>query len=273
MKILFINHSAERCGVADYGRRVFDILKPYMDITYCDTKPDFTGYDIALYNYHYATMPDVKFIDKRVKHVVLFHEAHLPSRPDQVINVTELPRPLFENMHLVDMKHEIPVIHSFGFGFPDKDYPRICSLVKEQYSKAIIGFNIPFAQFGDNEGKLAMTEIAKCKEILKDTEIFLHVNSDFMSSYDLLQFLKFSDIILFLYKPSHGRGISSATDYALSVGKPIGISNSEMFRHLPREICVDNTLLKDLTIEPLRKVWEENSNERFVQAIKNALNG
>lgn len=270
-RILFLNHSAERCGVADYGRRVFDILQPHMDITYCDTYPDYTGYDTALYNYHYATMPVIRFTDPGVKHIVLFHEAHLDYDPDQVINVRDLPRPLFENLDLIDVKNEVPVIGSFGFGFPEKDYPRICQLVKDQYSKALIRLNIPFAQFGDNEGKLALGEVVKCMDILKGTEIVLHVDYDFLEPPQLLEWLNLNDINLFLYTYSKGRGISSATDYALSVRKPIGISNSEMFRHLPREICVDNVLLKDLTVEPLRKVWEENSNERFVEAIKNLL--
>lgn len=270
-KILLLNHNSQRCGVADYGRRLFAILKPHMDIDYCDTIPDFTGYDIALYNYHYATQPNASSENRSVKHIALFHEAFLNFSPDEVINVTDLPRPLFENLNLPTVVNEVPVIGSFGFGFPDKDFPRICKLVVQQYHEAIIRFNIPFAQFGDDNGYLAKSEVEKCKKKLSGTNIKLEVNHNFLPDNDLLQWLNGNDINLFLYKESHGRGISSSTDYALSVRKPIGISNSEMFRHLPKDICVDNILLKDLTIDPLRQVYEHNSNQRLVDTIKDLI--
>lgn len=271
-RILFLNHAAQRCGVADYGRRLFAILKKSdLDITYCDTTPDFPGYDIALYNYHYATMPEVTFSEKGIRHVALFHEAHLDYDPDQVINVRELPRPLFEGFKNTVIFVACPVIGSFGFGFPEKNFPGICQMVKDQYPKAMIRLNIPFAEFGDKEGILAKQEADKCRAILEGTNIHLSVNHDFLSAPELLRWLSMNDLNLFLYTYSKGRGISSATDYALSVRKPIGISSSEMFRHLPREICVDNTALKDLSIEPLKKVWEQNSNARLVETLKNLL--
>lgn len=282
MKILFINHNSLRCGVADYGRRVFDILKPHMDITYAeitynyqhDGSVSFHLYDLILVNYHYATLP---FLQKiyGIKTVALYHEALYPDFFDKVIAVQDLPRPLLENtwFHRA-LFPPLPVIGSFGFGFPDKNFPRICELVKEQYTEAIILLNIPFAEFGDNDGNLARSEADKCREILAGTNIGIDITHDYKSPEDLLCWLSLNDINLFLYKPSHGRGISSTIDYALSVKRPIGVSNSEMFRHLPREICVDNISIPDLIkqgIEPLRKVYEDNSNEKFVSKIKELI--
>jgi hypothetical protein len=97
---------------------------------------------------------------------------------------------------------------------------------------------------------------------------------DFLSDYDLLAMLAGNDINLFLYKDSHGRGISSATDYALSCGRPIGISSSEMFRHLPREICLDNHSIKELIaqgIQPLQKTYADNSNKILIEKLKQYL--
>src|SRR5687768_16891698 len=96
MRILFITRRSERCGVADYGKRLFDILKTGMDITLCETEADVdpSGYDIALYNYHYATLPFITTDHPGVKHIALFHEAHLNHEFDKVIPVESLPRPI-----------------------------------------------------------------------------------------------------------------------------------------------------------------------------------
>ncbi len=271
MRILFITNKDQCCGVADYGRRLFAILKDHLNITLCETneQPDDTGYDVLLYNYHYATIPFVK--KESIKQVVLFHEAHLNFQPDVVVNVAELPRPLFENINLPTFKNEITIIGSFGFGFPDKNFPGIATLVKQQFENAIIRLNIPFAEYGDKFGYLAKQEVEKCREILEGTNIELMVTHEFMAHETLLQWLNQNDINVFLYNPSQGRGISSATDYALSARKPIGVSSSEMFRHLPKEICLDNKSIPELLqsgTDPLRKVYEDNTNEKLIDMIK-----
>lgn len=269
MKNLFINHNAERCGVADYGRRLFTILREHMDIEISDTEQE--GYDTILYNYHYATCQPKKM---EAKQIALFHEAHLNFEFDKVISVSELPRPLFNGYEPQQTINHIPVIGSFGFGFPDKGYTRICELVKEQFSEATIKLNIPFAEFGDKEGTGAKQQADKCREILENTLIKLEVCHQFWSQIHLLNWLASNDINLFLYQPSHGRGISSTIDYALSAKRSIGVSNSEMFRHLPPSICVDNVSIPELIakgIEPLREVYEANSNEKLVAKIKEVI--
>lgn len=267
-KILFINHNAERCGVADYGRRLFDVLQPHMDITTSHEERE--GYDVILYNYHYATCQPKKM---EAKQIALFHEAHLNFEFDKVVSIQDLPRPLLD-IQLPVIRNSIPTIGSFGFGFPDKDFPRICELVKEQYDEAMILLIIPFAEFGDIDGTSAKAEVEKCKVILKGTNIKLMTSHHFWPSDKLVKWLALNDINLFLYKPSIGRGISSVIDYALSARRPIGVSNSEMFRHLPKEICVDNKTIPELiaqSLEPLQKVYAENSNEKLVGAILECL--
>lgn len=275
-KILFITHKEEKCGVADYGRRLFSILQPHMDITYCDTEPNYEGYDIALYNYHYATLPNVTADNKSVKHIALFHEAHMNFNPDLIINVADLPRPLIEPYTFPSINCDVPVIGSFGFGFPGKGFSRICSMVKEQFKEAIVKFNIPFAHYGDADGHHAMNQVDKCKTILDGSNIQLRINHKFLQQDELLFWLSWNTINLFLYPYTKGRGISSSTDYALSAHRPIGISSSEMFRHLPREICVDNISIPELIekgIGPLKNVYIENSNEKLVSKIKSILYG
>lgn len=276
-KILFVTGKAERCGVADYGKRLYAILKDHLDITFCEAEQEsdinYTGYDIAIYNYHYATLPFISSSNRTVKHIALFHEAHMNFSPDRTVNVADLPRPLTEGRlePVRSLYKDTPLIGSFGFGFPGKGFSRICNLVKEQFTKAIVRFNIPFAHYGDNDGHHALSQADKCSKILEGTDIKLEVVHQFLPQRWLLDWLSFNDINLFLYQSSTGRGLSSATDYALSVRRPIGISSSEMFRHLPREICLDNISIPELIakgIEPLKQVYEDNSNARLIEKIK-----
>lgn len=275
MRILFINNNKAQCGVYDYGLRAFNILTKAFDITYIEASVGFEyipGYDIYLYNYHYATMPfltDDLLRKFPVKSVIIFHEAHLKISPNEIL--TTNIRPLID-CELPMIKNNIPTIGSFGFGFPDKNFSKIAEEVASQYETAIIRLNIPFAEFGDKDGYLAKREAEKVRNILKGTKIEVQINHNYLNQTELLDFLNSNDVNLFLYSPSHGRGLASATDYALSVKKPIGVSNSEMFRHLPLEICIDNTPIKELSIEPLKKFYEENTNEKLINYYRQAFN-
>lgn len=140
-----------------------------------------------------------------------------------------------------------------------------------QYDEAVIRLNIPFAEYGDRDGQLAKREAARCAEIVRGTKVRLEVDHDYLSQVALLTFLRSNDINLFLYKQSHGRGISSAIDYALSAYRPIGVSNSEMFRHMPPGVCIDNTPIKDLNMQQILPMYEEHSNKRLIEKYKQCL--
>lgn len=275
MKILFISRKAKQCGVADYGLRLFAILQPHFDIAYREVdnaeECNAEGFDTVLYNYHYATLPFVKddMLDKTKRHIAIYHEAHMHFTPDAVIDTSI--RPLFEGGLPSLSVNPIPVIGSFGFGFPDKNFPRIAEEVCVQYDEAVIRLNIPFAEYGDRDGQLAKREAARCAEIVRGTKVRLEVDHDYLSQQDLLTFLRSNDINLFLYKQSHGRGISSAIDYALSAYRPIGVSNSEMFRHMPPGVCIDNTPIKDLNMQQILPMYEEHSNKRLIEKYKQCL--
>lgn len=245
-----------------------------MDITLCecDAMPDLTGYDIALYNYHFSTLPFVNCENKAVKHIALFHEAFQNFTPDAWIPVTELPRPLFPALNEGLRCQSWPtVIGSFGFGFPDKNFPAIARMVRRDFEWAILRLNIPFAEFGDSDGAMARAVAAQCAEILNGTEIQLRVTHDFMDQDKLIQWLQGNDLNVFLYDQTMRPGLASAPDYALSVRRPLAISSSQMFRHLPSSICVDNISLPRLIaagIQPLKEVYEANSNERLIEQMK-----
>lgn len=282
MKILMISRKAKQCGVADYGLRLYDILKHefiirYVEVTdaenYLASVADYKP-DVVLYNYHYATLPFIKddILDRSIKHYAIFHEAGLNFTPDRVIDTSI--RPLFESNPLARNDNPVITVGSFGFGFPDKNFPGIAKIVKQQYTEAVIRLNIPFAEYGDRDGYLAKREAAKVRAELEGTNIKLEVNHDYLSQHDLLSFLRGNDINLFLYSQSHGRGLSSATDYALSAYRPIGISNSEMFRHLPAELQVENNSIDYLItnwFNILRPVYDTHSNAKLIERFRQWL--
>lgn len=305
-KILFISRKAERCGVADYGRRVNSALqKSSLFETHwaeIESAQEYVEWynkvipDLVLYNYYPVILPFVTddFIApiRHIPHVTVYHEVGFAFSPNAIIDIDSTkedkpeenyftsPRPLFENVELKDFPpNEIPTIGSFGFGFPDKNFPKIAELVCSQYDKAKIRLNTPFATFGDAEGDRAKAEVEKMRQIIANSgkDIELEVTHEFLEHIDLLNFLKQNDINIFLYDPHQTRSLSGSIDYALSVRKPIGISRSWMFRHInwvTPSIYVDERPLKDIIadgIEPLKPIYERHSNKALLEKYEYAL--
>lgn len=280
MRILFISRAALRCGVVDYGKRLFSILQKEFDIHYREvlSARDFIQAfdeirpDIVLYNYYCSILPFItdELLKTRrgAKHIVIYHEASIDFTPDATIGT--LPRPVYEIELPPSRSNDVMTVGSFGFGFADKNFQGIAELVKSQYSKAIIKLNIPFAEFGDDNGASARTEAKKVQDVLKGTDIQLIIDHSFLSPQDLIMSLNQNDINLFLYSPMVGRGYSSAIDYALSARKPIGLSDSYMFRHLPDEMRVTHKSIETLVREGVPpKVYEDNSHEKVLETYRN----
>ena len=281
MNVLILSQLGYQCGVSDYGDRLYNALKKSTKInfTYSD-KLELEGIDAVLYNYHNATLPQITdsyLLDKRhVKHIALHHEGGMSFTPDKIINVEDMPRPV-NDYSFINEINETPTIGSFGFGFYNKNYYKIAELVKEQYTKAKIRVNIPFAYYGDADGRNAIAEVQKMRDVVEGTEIELEVNHDYLSHLDLVTFLNQNDINIFLFNEMAGRGLSSSIDYALEAKKPIGISHSYMFRHLlgvSSSIFVDEVTISkiiDKGIEPLKPIYQDHNSDKLLQYIENEL--
>jgi hypothetical protein len=307
-KILFISRKAERCGVADYGRRINSVLQTstlfitnWVEI---ETAEEFTlafnemQPDLVLYNYYPIILPfitDEFLSDKRhVPHVALYHEVGLAFTPTAIIDVDStlpdnleslhfsVPRPLFDNFKddNTSTHNDIITIGTFGFGFRDKNFPKLAQLVCEQFDNAKIRINTPFATFGDADGQSARNEIEKMKYVIANSgkNIILDVNHDFLEHEDLLNFLRGNDINIFMYEPFNDRSLSGSIDYALSARRPIGISRSWMFRHInwvKPSIFVDEMPIIDIIkngIEPLQPIYEIHSTTQLLLKYEYILN-
>jgi len=307
IKVLFISRKAEHCGVNDYGKRVNKILQTssILDIYFAEieTAEEYVNWynevapDVVLYNYYPTILPFItdNFIApiRHIPHIAVYHEVGFGFSPNGVIdidstkpenednNMFSSPRPLFDYSEPVEELPNLwPTIGSFGFGFPDKNFPKIAELVCSQFEKAVIKLNIPFATFGDVDGNMARTEADKVRMVIEQSGnngIELEINHNFLEHGDILHFLKHNDINVFLYDKHETRSLSSTIDYALSVKKPIAISNSAMFRHIKSttpSICVDDLTLPEIIangIEPLKPFYEQHSNKKLLEKYEYAL--
>jgi len=312
MKVLFLNHKIENCGVYQYGKRMIDILLLDTTIQYIYKEIDCYEeyYNILLqspdikaviYNYHCSTMPWLhqSNIQRTVKNIGIPHESpdylfdfvcHIDPNGPATANSFPLPRPIFENIEkLVTLptkndavnnfitahnEKDIPIFGSFGFGFDNKGFDKIIRFVNEQYDNAVIKFVIPIAHFDPEPYRInRMRDL--CFRTNRKPGIILMISHDFFSTSDILKFLHSNTMNIFLYDTMHGRGVSSTIDYALSVKKPLAISDSYMFRNIySDEICLYKKPIRECLIKSkpyISQFLEKYSNEKLRLVFKHIL--
>jgi hypothetical protein len=303
IKILFVNHSQEKCGVYQYGLRVSNILNTddRYNLCYFEVEDQFSflekvksfNPDFIIYNWHELTMkwltPKITHDFKNIKQLYFFHESRYPNffkvdgvlmcnlTEDEKINQFSLPRPIFE-LEFEENKNIIPIIGSFGFGFKNKGFERVCEITNLFFDRAIIHLHITSSFFCDIDGSEANMVINNCKKMITKSSIDLKITTDFMSNEEILNFLNKNTVNMFLYDDMPGRGVSSTIDYAVSVNTPLIINNSNMFRHLlldKPEISIENNSIDNIInmglspIQHFRKKWSnDNMKDKFYKILQ-----
>ena len=187
-----------------------DILVPQIGIMHEVTQEKADLADTELFDYHIA--PDPTLL---LKNPIVYKTGRLI--------------PQYQNRFPIP---DIPVIGSFGFATANKGFEDVVRAVDTEFDKAMIRFNIPSADFGDKDGNNAKRILEACRQLITKPGITLDVSHEFLSKPQVLDFLAQNTLNVFLYQDKRGRGISSTTDYALAVNRPVAISDSIMFRHL-----------------------------------------
>ena len=303
MKILFVNHSQKQCGVYQYGKRVADILKKddRFDLQYEEIdNPDIflrltndSKNDYIVYNWHPSTMSwlnnSLVLNQKKSKQILIFHESHFPSNleidgffmtdltEDEKIKHFSIPRPLFETVMEKPITKKLK-FGSFGFGFTNKGFEKICKIINQNYNDCIIHLHIPNAFYGDSNSKISNSVINNCKSIITNPTVELVITTNFLTNEEILDFLNSNSVNLFLYDNMPGRGLSSTIDYALSVDTPLVINNSYMFRHIISEkpnLSIDNQTIDQIIEDGIesskffRKKWSnENLRNKFFNILQ-----
>jgi hypothetical protein len=300
--ILFLNHKIKNCGVYQYGLRLYEILQDekyiYSEIdSYEEYKNIITRSSLIthiIYNYHQSTMPWLNnyTIQKRVKNIGIPHESPHnlfdiicnidPNAPESIhtqIKRYSLPRPIYESFEtktnaFIDMHKDsgLPIFGSFGFGFQNKGFHKMVEMINQQYDNAIIKLVIPIAHFDPDPFTVERMKHMCFQKNIKPGIILL-ITHDFFSTNEILTFLQSNTMNIFLYDQMYGRGISSAIDYAISAKKPIGISNSHMFRNVySDELCLYKYKIDYCLKQSTSKYLKEYSHENMKNKMNTIIN-
>lgn len=283
--ILYLNHQERQCGVYQLGKATGDALQGSQQyrFVYAEVASLAQAHealtdclpDALICNWHPSTMPwlnddavasfrrpvgtachDQPF--PRISHAHLHLDPTFPEcwehfRIRRLVPQFPAPQPV---------PSDVPVIGSFGFGFGNKGFERLATQVNQEFDAAVIRLQISHASYGDPHGTAARDIVERCRQLCKPG-VTVEAGHDFLTRDELLHWLAGNSINCFFYDVMYGRGISSATDLALAVGRPIAISQSWMFRHLMRaadQISIEASTIRDILQrgdEPLRQFRDD----------------
>jgi hypothetical protein len=293
-KILFVNHKEERCGVQQFGKRIFDLVKNstenpsfYVELGSLQefmTTVSWYNPECIIYNWHRGTMlwlTEQAIVSlQSIKHYFMFHEEVTRENYDKYLffgaydfsNGTKfgdkkilLPRPLLDYTGNYP-KNNIITIGSFGFGFWQKGYHKLVELVNTSFEEAAINLHMPYSFFGDPVHEQTNAVEKECRRMSTNPKVTLSISHSFLDDTEVLKFLAGNDINVFMYG-ENGEGISSVIDYALSVKRPIAISNSRMFRHIAKdEILLEKNTIQEILARgtsPLESFYTDWSPDKF----------
>jgi hypothetical protein len=262
--VLLVNHSKkQRCGVYQFGLQIGKALPTSARYSFsyaeCANEDDYRkaigrfNPAVVIHNHTPTTMPWLRRgLMRRARAVQMgvIHEvtqAVADGADDQLFEFHVAPDPtlvlrnpiVFKTGRLVPAFQNrrpppsVPTIGSFGFGTQGKGFDTVIALVQEEFDEAVIRLHIPFADFGDGDGRAAKAIAERCRGLVTKPKVRIELSHEFFTNDQLLDFLAGNSLNAFLYEEKQtGRGISSVVDYALAVRRPIAVSHSMMFRHL-----------------------------------------
>jgi hypothetical protein len=96
-----------------------------------------------------------------------------------------------------------------------------------------------------------------------------------LSNHELVKFLNYNDINIFIYPSYDSMGVSASIDKALSAKKPIGVNNSNFFKHIiSDEISLEKTSIKKIIAngtQPLQKFYDRWNPAELINQYETLL--
>jgi hypothetical protein len=296
-RVLFINFSHKvECGVYQFFLRVYNIVKNNLQYVYREINSKEDYFQIVnevnpthiIYNYHWDRLPFLSdesvFTNPLYKHYFIWHDGSMVKNYDKYLFFGDydpgknavpenkrilLPRPLLNYIRNYPV-NKVSTIGSFGFGFKHKQFPELVKLVNKEFSEATINIHTTYPYFGDPLGDIEK-DIYLCRKYNTNPNIELNITTDFWDDNTLLTWLAGNDINIFNYSLFNNPGISAATDYALSVQRPIAVTDHIMFRHMRKEeILLEKNSIKSIInrgTQPLEEFYINWSQENFIKEM------
>ena len=291
-KKLFINTVVQSCGVYQYGLRLFNILNINNDFDYIETieinsflSLQFKDYYICIYNFHPHISPWLDSMDifKKIPNLMyILHDVPINACSDitRIIDSTPIatqgiPRPLFISSNIKEKEvTNIPTIGSFGYANHRKGFDKIVEFVHRDFPDgAHIRIQTAKAYY---DPTVVDEVVSRCKSLMVNPKITLEVITETYSEQEIFNFLQSNDLNVFLYATSPDLGCSSVLDFAISAGRPVAISDSNMFRHVYSDrICAYKRSLKDIMddgTEYIRQFQDKWSSQKLRDRVNQLIN-
>lgn len=308
-RVMIVNNNIKPCGIQQWGSRIINSLQ-------YSKKYAFSYYEIGtvselfqvvvqehpnviIYNFNPDTMNFITYEVlqqlSHIKHVAMVHEGYYHKTNYvgfeymlYLLNYVEIEPEYEKKVFFTPMRYLLPysgdypkndvvTIGSFGFGFSRKRFDYLVEVVNEEFDVAKIRLSVSKYPLGDKDDIVASEIISQCYAKNIKPGITLEISRDFLPDNLLLQFLAGNDINCFFYDSEKFDGIAGSTDIALSVKRPVAITNVPMFNHLHSivpEICIENNSLKTILsmgTEPLEPLYNKFSRANFILEFERIL--
>jgi FkbM family methyltransferase len=300
LKGIFYNSKKAVCSIYESGLMVYNCLKKsnLYTLDYTEERQFLDDYDFAIVNEHFTVnnwiteqiviqfnkpvfciVTEVSFSEKYIEKSPSFYTAYivLDSSINEKNNIYGFPRPLEDYIVPTFIESSIPIIGSFGFATPGKNWHKIIEETQKNFEEAIVRFNIPFATYVPNYEKRINEVLTSCNSILTNSKIKLEVTHNNYTKEELISWCAQNTINCFLYDREHifSSGLCATTDQAIVSGKPLLISKDCAFRHIHKYIdFYPNISIKQAiqqTQNGVKKMKNDWSSNKFLNKFHEVL--
>jgi hypothetical protein len=301
--IALVSGAVENCGIYYWGTSVYNILKHskkysfhFVTASSCDEFIAKTqNMDAIIYNWHSTTMPwcttQVFMTTSKPQFLIHGHTANSEliefDGIDQFITVDPTRDYNCKNFHsgyrpityYQDIQYDKPQgtikIGTSGIGHDGKNIETMLHLINQQFDEPVI-FNIHWsvgAFTGANHDVLE-SKLNGLRALAKQN-VSLQFTLEKLSDHDNIKWLNSNDINLYIYPNYDCHGVSASIDKALAAKKPIGVNNSNFFKHIiSDEIDIEKTPIKTIInngIIPLLKYYDQWNPTTFLKQYEGIL--
>jgi hypothetical protein len=302
-KVALVSGPVQNCGIYYWGTNVYAILKNSKKYSFhfitAFSHSEFLekteSMDVIIYNWHSSTMPwctsEIFTATSKPQFLIHGHTANSElinfDGIDEFITVAPTPNYGTKNFHsghrpityYDDIVYNEPKgvikIGTSGIGHNGKNIETMMNLINSQFDEPVI-FNVHWS-VGAFTGSNRDTLESKLKRLhaLAKPNVTLNFTLEQLSEYDNIKWLNSNDINLYIYPSYDCDGVSASIDKALAAKKPIGVNDSNFFKHIiSDEINIGKTPIKSIIsngITPLMKYYDMWNPKTFLEQYEGIL--
>lgn len=302
-RIAFVTASEPNCGIHYYAEEVCDVLsrstKHDFYMLECDSEAEFHSKcdaDIAIINYHPWVLswynPVVSANIKQIQFLIQDHTPvseniyHLTPWVREVISMDvtcESTEHFHAGIRPVIFHDDITYqpagqrlrIGTSGVGQHNKHVDHMIALLNQQFDEPV-DFNIHFSvgHFTPLKQQQLQQLVDACSQQAKPN-INVNLVCERFTGRQLTQWLNQNDINIYMYDNFDSNAVSASIDKALAARKPIGVNNSNFFRHIySSDTSLLETPIKHIVqagITPLQKYHDQWNQHALLQQYENLI--